>query len=118
MDIEPDASAGNTPIVPFGGPIPALGVTGAMVAGMAQVSTGTLKLNFCYREFVSDLLAPGAWSAGLLGVDVPLTGNAEYNSGDMPFTPSGGKSMIQLGIMIPANNARATLDSFTLAVKY
>lgn len=118
MEVEPDTNIGNTSIIPLGGPIPALGVTGAMVAGMALVSTGTLKLNFCFREYVSDLLAPGAWSAALLGADASLTGNVEYNSLDMPFTPSAGKSMIQLGIMIPANNARATLDSFTLAVKY
>ena len=120
FQIEPDVNTNKIAVIPFGPPVPSLGLTGAMVAGTITGVNGTAKLNFCSREFTGDASSPGAWSAGLLQAgDANITADGDYNSGDMTITPSVTplKSLLQLGLMVPANDARATLD-FTLAVKY
>ena len=91
-------------------------------AGVINGIFGTLKLNFCYREFMADLMTPGPWlpgspTTGLLIPDASISADGDYNSGNMPITPAASKAFLQVGVMIPANDARATAD-LTLAVKY
>lgn len=115
-DIEPDLNATKSGIYPLGDPFPSAGLTGIMVAGSILGVNGTLKLNFTYREFTSDPKLPGAWSTSLL-TDASITTDQDYNSLNMPITPGAATSLVQVGVVIPANDARANLD-LVLAAKY
>jgi hypothetical protein len=116
FEIEPDTNSTKTAILTFGPPIPSLGITGLMIAGAVYGVGGTLKFNFCTREFVADAAVPGAWSSGLI-TEVSLTTDGDYNSSNVAVSATTGNSLIQLGVMIPANDARGMLD-FVYAAKY
>ena len=117
FQVEPDTNSTKTSVFVFGPPVPALGLTGALVAGTVSGINGTLKMSFVWREFTSpDLAGPGAWSAGLI-TDTAITTDGDFNSSNMVITPTSGKAYVQLGLSITSSDARATLD-LTLAVKY
>jgi len=116
FEIEPDTNSTKTAIFEFGPPFPSLGVSGFMVAGALYGINGTLKLNFCIREFVSDPKWAGAWGSGLI-TEYTTTANGDYNSGNVAVSQTSGNSLMQVGVMTPANDARAMLD-LVLAVKY
>lgn len=118
FQVEPDVNSTKNAIYPFGPPVPALGFTGAMVCGSITGVSGTLKMNFTWREFTADLKVPGTWNpTGLITETTISADDPDYNTGNMAITPTSGKAFVQIGLWIVGNDNRATLD-FTLAVKY
>lgn len=115
LQVEPDVNASNVSYYPVGGLAPALGLTGLMFGLVLSGVGGTFTWNVAWREIKADEANPGAWT-DLLGTAATATGNSEWNSGNLPVTPST-TGRVQFALKVVATNARATVKVF-VAGKY